>query len=112
MDCGARTLGKEKRNSIYNYLEFKLPFTKQTILTKLRKGRTEKEETKRNRALHKLKSLLQTQMPPILKEFEKNLKHIADLKTSGMTEIQIKTPRKRYHWDETSRYVKKNLVFF
>lgn len=112
IDTAARMKGGAVRNQVYNYLEKYLPCTKQTIMIRAKKIRSQKEEAKTNKILKKLKVAVGNVMPDLLISYEKECELVNDLKASnlsvnggGKSEQSIKNPKKKFLWTDTTRYV-------
>lgn len=97
------------RNQVYTYLEKYLPCTKQTILVRAKKIRSQKEEAKTNKIVKKLKMAVGNVMPDLLTSYEKECELVNDLKAStapvngGKPDQQIKNPKKKFLWTEVVR---------
>lgn len=109
IDTAARMKGGAVRNQVYNYLEKYLPCTKQTIMVRAKKIRSQKEEAKTNKILKKLKVAVGNVMPDLLISYEKECVMVNDLKVSvngsGKSEQSIKNPKKKFLWTDATRYV-------
>lgn len=97
------------RNQVYTYLEKYLPCTKQTILARVKKVRSQKEEAKTNKIVKKLKMAVGIVMQDLLVSYEKECELINDLKASslsvngGKSEQPIKNPKKKFVWSDVAR---------
>lgn len=98
------------RNQIYTYLEKYLPCTKQTLLIRAKKIRSQKEEAKTNKIVRKLKMAVGSMMPDLLSSYEKECELVNDLKASGVqavnggkSEQPIKNPKKKFLWSDATR---------
>ncbi len=97
------------RNQVYTYLEKYLPCTKQTILVRAKKIRSQKEEAKTNKIVKKLKMAVDNVMPDLLISYEKECELVNDLKASsvavngGKSEQPIKNPKRKFMWTDVTR---------
>lgn len=109
IDTAARAKGGAVRNQIYTYLEKYLPCTKQTILIRAKKIRSQKEEAKANKIVKKLKMAVGNVMPDLLSNYENECKIVNELKASnalmngGKSEQSIKNPKKKFLWTDVTR---------
>ncbi|XP_037028734.1 yemanuclein isoform X2 [Bradysia coprophila] len=109
IDTAARLKGGAVRNQVYNYLEKYLPCTKQTIMIRAKKIRSQKEEAKTNKIVKKLKMAVGSMMPDLLSSYEKECELVNDLKAStvpvngGKPEQPIKNPKKKFLWTDATR---------
>lgn len=97
------------RNQIYTFLEKYLPCTKQTLLIRAKKIRSQKEEAKTNKIVKKLKMAVGNVIPDLLSSYEKECELVNDLKAStvqvngGKSEQTIKNPKKKFLWTDATR---------
>ncbi|KAJ6638401.1 Secretion-regulating guanine nucleotide exchange factor [Pseudolycoriella hygida] len=116
IDTAARLKGGVARNQIYNYLEKYLPCTKQTILTRVKKIRSQKEDAKTNKIVKKLKMAVGNVMPNLLSNYEKECERVNELKASnvsvngGKSEQTIKNPKKKFLWTDTTRNILCDII--
>lgn len=96
--------GGAVRNQVYTYLEKYLPCTKQTILIRAKKIRSQKEEAKTNKIVKKLKMAVNSVMQDLLNNYESECKLASTALTNGgKSEQPIKNPKKKFLWTDVTR---------
>lgn len=98
-----RTKGTAFRNQIYCYLETHLSFSRQTIVSKIKKVRLQQDELKVRKCYKKFKSIIDEEMLKILQNNEAECKNDNNLRISsgpenGNIDIINKKPKKHFHW--------------
>lgn len=118
IDTMASQKSSTLRHQIYNYLETKLPCTKQTILMRAKKIRIQKEENKTGVILRRLKIAVDAVMPQELTRHEEECKRVIERREAlaiiGSTdnpEHLLKMPKKRFPWTETTKFVHNTLCY-
>lgn len=114
IDKLSRNHGTTVRNTIYKYLDEKLPHHKQTILSKIKKMRVQKEEQKAKEVQQKLKLAVDEVMPSMQRKHDLECKRVTELRNAAQAtalskglekpEQQHKMPRKKFAWNDSIRY--------
>lgn len=112
IDLAARQLSySPHRIQIFCYLEQYLPCTKQTILGRIKKLKTEIEDSKVQHIETKLRDLVNMVMPELNRKHEERTKQLKaeydQRKNSGeKMETQFRSPRRKFLWSDEIRYEK------
>lgn len=113
IDFGARACGTSVRQLVYKHLEFHLPCSRQTISTRVKKVRTEKEEKKLDAMQHALGDEIKKWEALHLPKHELEVKRIDELRAQALRdaalrgldkpEQQFKSPHKKFPWNDPLR---------
>lgn len=114
IDSGAKGAGATSRIQTFNYLETFVPCSKKNLFAKIRKHRVSQQEGKVKNEITKLRKIIHDSMPAEVLKYEQDMKkHEENLQVQsvvGDTSFIVTTPRKRFHWNDNSRFVLSEIV--
>lgn len=114
IDSVAKSHSTQVRVQVYHQLETFIPCTRKTILAKVSRYRTQQADSKVKTEIKKLKTLINTTMPDLVRKYDEDYKTYENLKNIqhvvGDSSLEHKAPRKKYHWHDNSRQILNEIV--
>lgn len=114
VDGVAKSHSTQVRVQVYHQLETFMPCTRKTILAKVSRYRTQLADSKVKTEIKKLKSVINTTMPDLVRKYDEDYKTYENLKNIqnvvGDSSLEHKAPRKKYHWNDSSRQILHDIV--
>ncbi|XP_070493756.1 yemanuclein isoform X2 [Chironomus tepperi] len=114
IDGVAKSHSTQVRVQVYHQLETFIPCTRKTILAKVSRYRTQQADSKVKTEIKKLKTLINSTMPDLVRKYDEDLKTYENLKSIqhvvGDSSLEHKAPRKKYHWHDNSRQILCEIV--
>lgn len=116
VDNIVKNISANVRVQTYNYMSQFMPCTKKTLFEKVRKHRQGQFSTKVKVEVNKLRKIVNEAMPALIAKFDNDMKQY-ELKKSvqnvvGDNTTENNLPRKKFHWNDTSRKVLSNILTF
>jgi ubinuclein len=112
IDTVAKTQSQQVRVQVYHQLETFLPCTRKTILTKVNRYRTQQAEGRIKNEIKKLKAIVNDAMPDLVRKFDEEQKRYEVQQVVGGEPLDLKSPRKKYHWNDNSRQILSDTILY
>ncbi|KAG5671134.1 hypothetical protein PVAND_001348 [Polypedilum vanderplanki] len=117
IDTLAKAQNQQVRLQVYQQLETFVPCTKKGILAKVNRYRVQQAEAKIKNEIKKLKTIVNDAMPDLVRKYDDDFKAYNNMKDmqhliGGNESFELKSPRKKYHWNDNSRQILSDIMIY